>query len=109
MGASTKFNKQLTSAWNIKQTKNGGHHGKMFQHLFTNQHHAHYQNFGQITKFYRMFILGLFVHKPSDTTKMHANLPFTVAVNNLPKNVNSVCTECVVKKRCETGNGGMCC
>ena len=56
-----------------------------------------------------MFILGLFVHTASDTIKMNANLPFTVAVNNLPKNVNSVCTECVVKKGRETGNGTMCC
>jgi hypothetical protein len=56
-----------------------------------------------------MFILGLFVHNGTDTIKMNANLPFTVAVNNLPKNVNSVCTECVVKKGRETENGTMCC
>ena len=81
----------------------------MFQNPFTNQCPAHYQNFCQITKFYFMFILGLFVHTASDTIKMNANLPFTVAVNNLPKNVNSVCTECVVIIGRETGNGEMCC
>ena len=82
---------------------------KMFQKPFTNQRHAHYQHFGQITKFCLMFILGLFVHTTTNTIKIHANLPFTVAVNNLTKNVNSVCTECVVKLRRETGNGRMCC
>lgn len=75
----------------------------MFQNLFTNQRHARYQHFGQITKFYPKFILGLFVHTTTDTIKMHANLPFTVAVNNLPEYVNSVCTKCVVKKGRETG------
>jgi len=81
----------------------------MFSIPFTNQCPAHYQHFCQITKFYFKFILGLFVHTATDTIKMHANLPFTVAVNNLPKNVNSVCMECVVKIGRETGNGGMCC
>ena len=81
----------------------------MFQKSFTIQRHAYYQNFHQITKFYFKFILGLFVHTATDTIKMHANLPFTVAVNNLPKNVNSVCTECVVIIGRETGNGEMCC